>query len=274
MRKFAPYLLARLGVKTRKELGANLRKAVLRVEVYGSRALMGQAAAPDVGAHMRAILKSKDDLSMVFAAPSQNEFLAALSTLEGIAWNKVVAFYMDEYVGLAEEAPQRFGNFLRERLFDHVKLGAVHYLDGNASDLGEECRRYARLLSQRTPEIVCLGTGENGHIAFNDPGVADFEDSQVIKIVELDELCWLQQVHEGCFPSVEAVPKQALTMTVPALTSGDSLYCIVPGSRKAEAVRETLYGPISEHCPASISRRHDRAVLYLDSDSARLLKTQ
>jgi glucosamine-6-phosphate deaminase len=161
----------------------------------------------------------------------------------------------------------------RERLFDRVEPGAVHYLDGNASDLAEERRRYARLLSHHAPDIVCLGIGENGHIAFNDPGVADFEDSQVIKIVELDELCQPQQVHDGCFPSVEAVPKQALTMTVPALTSGDSLYCIVPGSRKAEAVRETLYGPISEHCPASILRHHDRAVLYLDSDSARLLKT-
>jgi glucosamine-6-phosphate deaminase len=244
----------------------------LRVEVYRSQELAGQAAALDVGARIESTLETKEILSMVLAAaPSQDDFLAALSIMPKIAWTQVVALHMDEYISMPESHPQRFGNYLRERLFDLVRPGVVHYLDGNALDLEEECRRYASLWSQHPPDVVCLGIGENGHIAFNDPDVADFRDPAVVKVVELDEQCRQQQVNDGCFSRIESVPTQALTMTIPALMSGNWMYCIVPGARKAEAVRETLHGPISERCPASILRKHDRAVLYLDLDSARLL---
>lgn len=247
----------------------------LRVEVYRSQELLGQAAALDVGARIKSILETKEILSMVLAAaPSQDDLLAALSSLPGITWQQVVALHMDEYIGMPESDPQRFGNYLRKRFFDRVRPGVVHYLDGNAPDLEEESRRYARLWSQYSPDIVCLGIGENGHIAFNDPGVADFDDPSVVKIVQLDERCRQQQVNDGCFSNIESVPTQALTMTVPALMSGDWMYCIVPGARKAEAVRDALYDPISERCPASILRDHDRAVLYLDLDSAKLLRPQ
>lgn len=247
----------------------------LRVEVYSTRFLVGQAAAVDVGARMKEILKIKDRLSIVFAAaPSQNEFLAALSPLERINWDKVIAFHMDEYVGLWAEAPQRFGNFLRDRLFDRVEPGLVYYLDGNAPDLEKECQRYTQLLNRYPPDMVCLGIGENGHIAFNDPGVADFGDPQVVKVVELDKRCRQQQVHDGCFPKIELVPKLALTMTIPALTSSDWMYCIVPGPTKAEAVRQTLQGSITESRPGSVLRRHDRTILYLDTHSAGLLETE
>lgn len=244
----------------------------LRVEIYSSRLLLGLAAASDVGASMKDLLSTKAHVSMVFAAaPSQNEFLAALAAQQGIDWSHVVAFHMDEYIGLPATAVQRFGYFLAERLFDRVKPGVVHYLDGNASDLEKECQRYAQLLRQNPPDIVCLGIGENGHIAFNDPGVADFADPELVKVVELDERCRLQQVHDGCFPDIESVPKRAITMTIPALMSGKFLHCVVPGRMKAEAVKSTLHGPITPDCPASILRRHDHAILYLDVDSASLL---
>jgi glucosamine-6-phosphate deaminase len=175
---------------------------------------------------------------------------------------------MDEYIGLAPEAPQGFGNFLRERLFEKAGFLAVHYIDGGATDLKKECERYAGLLLNNPPDIVCMGIGENGHIAFNDPPVADFNDRYVVKVVELDLPCRQQQVNDGCFLRLDLVPTHALTLTVPALMAGRFIYCIVPGPLKAEAVYNTLYQEIGEKCPASVLRRHPHAELFLDVDSA------
>lgn len=239
--------------------------------ILPTRSEMGARAACDVLKKIKELLASQDELSMIFAAaPSQNEFLVALIASTDIDWSRITAFHMDEYVGLPRSAPQGFGNFLKERLFSKLPFKSVHYLDGLAPDPSEECLRYTELLKAHPVDIVCLGIGENGHIAFNDPHVALFDDPQAVKVVDLDDLCRIQQVNDGCFNSLDEVPRYALTLTIPTLTSASFMYCIVPGPTKTHAVLATLENPISESCPASILRRHPHAFLYLDKESAAL----
>jgi glucosamine-6-phosphate deaminase len=240
----------------------------LSVEVDAMRDDMGRAAACDVAVRMQQLLATQTRIRMVFAAaPSQNEFLATLSALGDLDWSRVEAFHMDEYLGLPPGAPQGFGHFLRERLFARVKPGRVEYIDGAAAPQ-DECTRYSALVQERPIDIVCAGIGENGHMAFNDPPVADFADPYTVKVVTLDEVCRMQQVHDGAFPTFDAVPQSALTLTMPALMSARWLYCMVPGPTKTVAVRRTLRDPIATTCPATIMRHHAGAVLYLDRDSA------
>ena len=206
---------------------------------------------------------------MIFAAaPSQNETLAALMKEEGIDWTRVIAFHMDEYVGLASDHPQSFGTYLREHVFAHLPFKAINYLNGAAADPAAECARYGKLLADNPVDIVCLGIGENGHIAFNDPGVADFNDPLRIKKAELDDVCRMQQVHDGCFPTFDDVPTHAYTLTIPQMVSADHMFCVVPAPTKANAVYNTVNLEITDQCPATILRRHDHAVLYCDADSA------
>jgi len=241
----------------------------LKVEVYATRDDLGAAAACDVAQRMKEVIAEKGKVVMVFAAaPSQNEFLASLAVAPDLDWGKVVAFHLDEYVGLPPDAPQGFGNFLRRHLFDKVNPGMVYFMNGNAPDVEAECRRYAELLEANPLDIACIGIGENGHIAFNDPPVADFNDPLKVKVVELDERSRVQQVHDGCFADLESVPRQAITMTVPAIVSAASVYCMVPAATKAEAVRSTVKDEISTQCPATVLRCHQAATLYLDPDSA------
>lgn len=243
----------------------------LPVRIYDTRRNMGEAAAADVAACIRELLAVKQEIYMIFAAaPSQNEFLAALAATPGIEWGRIHALHMDEYVGLPADAPQGFGNFLRAAIFGQVPFASVDYI-GTESDPEETCRRYAALLQGIQVDIVCMGIGENGHIAFNDPPVADFNDPLTIKKVALDETCRLQQVHDGCFARIEEVPRYAVTLTVPTMFRARYIFCIVPAPTKANAVRATVCGPISEQCPASILRTHEHAILYTDSDSAALL---
>lgn len=244
----------------------------LGVKIFPDRKTMGEAAGQAVAQKIKELLQKKEKLSMVFAAaPSQNEFLDALSWSAGIDWERVLAFHLDEYVGLAATASQNFGQFLRGRLFDKVRPGEVHYLNGMAPDLEAECGRYAALLKEHPFDIACVGIGENGHLAFNDPPVADFDDPGAVKVVDLDLASRVQQVHDGCFKNLEGVPKRALTLTIPTIFSAKYIYCMVPAPTKAEAVKKTLRGPISTACPATILRRHKNAILFLDRDSARLI---
>jgi glucosamine-6-phosphate deaminase len=244
----------------------------LTVKIFDSRDSMGQTAADEVRAKIKELLSQKDEISMIFAAaPSQNEFLAALVADKEIDWERVNAFHMDEYIGLDEDAPQRFGNFLKDRIFGKVNFKSVNYLDGNAADPEEECRRFSELLQSNTIDVVCMGIGENGHIAFNDPHVAFFDDPKLVKVVELDEKCRTQQVNDGCFETIDEVPTHALTLTIPALMLGENLFCMVPAKTKAEAVKNTVKGEIEEACPASILRTRENAILYLDQDSSSLL---
>jgi glucosamine-6-phosphate deaminase len=243
----------------------------LPVKIYNDRKTMGGDAASMVVQKINELLSQQNYVNIIFAAaPSQDEFLAFLKK-SGVDWSRINAFHMDEYVGLDAAAPQRFGNFLKKSLFDEVALRSVHYLDGNATNLEEECKRYSDLLTVFPADIVCMGIGENGHIAFNDPPVADFKDQQLVKVVELDEPCRQQQVNDGCFSTFNNVPAYALTLTIPALMAGKYIYCMVPGERKAEAVYNTLHKEIVEQYPSTILRSHQHAILYLDEQSGSLL---
>ena len=249
-------------------------KDYLQVTVADSRAEMGRIAAADAVATMRSMLARKETIGVIFAAaPSQNEFLQALCESD-LDFTRIRAYHMDEYIGLPADAPQGFGNFLRQALFEKVPFHSVSYLDGCATDPQAECARYSDLLAKDPPDVVCMGIGENGHIAFNDPAEADFHDPAAVKIVTLDDRCRAQQVHDGCFSTLDAVPRQALTLTIPALIRPRALFCVVPAASKAEAVRNTLEGPVSEVCPASVLRTCPGARLYLDPQSASLLTAQ
>jgi glucosamine-6-phosphate deaminase len=243
------------------------KKDALEVRIYDDRVAMGSAAAEMVGQRINELLERQHTVNIVFAAaPSQNEFLAALGG-QPVDWHRVNAFHMDEYIGLDTKAPQGFGNFLKERLFSKVTLREVHYLDGNAANLAEECGRYRRLLETHPTDIVILGIGENTHLAFNDPHVARFDDPFWVKVVKLDKDCRRQQVNDGCFATLDEVPEYALTMTIPALLRATYAYVIVPGERKARAVDCTLNERITQRYPSTVLRRHPRGVLFADKES-------
>ena len=250
----------------------SFKKDLLNVNAYETRDEMGKAAAGDIKACILSLLAKKDTVNMIFAAaPSQKEVLTSLATDREIPWNRVNAFHMDEYIGLTSDAPQCFGNFLKRSIFGLAPFKSVNYIDVSATDVDMECERYSALLKQYPTDIVVMGIGENGHIAFNDPPVADFNDKKAVKPVLLDEICRQQQVNDGCFETIDDVPKTAITLTVPTLFKGDYLFCIVPAKTKAYAVKATLCDEINEKCPATVLRRHSNAVLYLDSDSSSFL---
>src|SRR5665647_746143 len=247
-----------------RELLANKMK----VKIYETRLQMGDEAAYEVGKKIKELLFSREFVNIIFAAaPSQNEFLSSLSQQPDVDWSRVNAFHMDEYVGLDEEAPQRFGQFLKESIFDKVPINKVHYINGNVDDRNAECQRYSYLLKQYPADIVCMGIGENTHIAFNDPHVADFNDPLIVKVVALDEVSRQQQVNDGCFEHIEDVPAFAITLTVPALLQANSIYCLVPGTNKASAIYYTINSEVNENYPSTSLRNHNNANLYLDEDS-------
>lgn len=244
----------------------------LEVAICNDRKAMGSTAARDVGAVIRRLLETRKHVNMMFAAaPSQSEFLEELLQTEGIDWSRINGFHLDEYVGLEKTHPQRFAAFLGSHIFDKVPFGQVYYIgDTDLQGDGVVCR-YSNLLKENPIDIACIGIGENGHIAFNDPHVADFVDPSNFKIVDLDEQCRTQQVNDGCFPNFDAVPTKAYTVTVPGIMSAQYIYCIVPSKSKSEAVKDALRGPIDTSCPASVLRSHQRAKLYLDREAASLI---
>jgi len=239
----------------------------LTIVRHPDRGTLGAVAGRGVADTLRRLLAAQPEVRMIFAAaPSQRETLAELVRADGIDWSRVTAFHMDEYIGLSDGAPQRFGRFLEEHLFAAVRPGRVHLIDG-AADPAAECRRYAPLLAAAPIDVVCLGIGENGHIAFNDPPVADFHDPLPMKVVTLDADCRRQQVNDGCFPTLAAVPARALTLTIPTLMAGRHLCCAVPGPTKRAAVARLLSGTIATDCPATILRTHPDCTLHVDRDS-------
>ena len=247
-------------------------KDALSVYICDGRNELGRLSAKALYGKINELSKTKEEINLLFAAaPSQNEFLEALAAYEDIPWQGINAFHMDEYIGLDYNAPQRFGNFLKERIFGSVPLKSVNYIEGNSKEPEQECQRYSELLKKYPLDIACTGIGENGHLAFNDPQVANFHDNKLVKIVSLDERSRRQQVNDGCFSRISLVPKNALTLTIPAIVAANYIVCMVPGPTKAEAVRNMLYGEINEKCPASVLRLHRAASLYIDQDSAKLL---
>lgn len=248
-----------------------MKKDLLKVNIYASRDEMGMEAARDIEAAIASVIAQRGECNVIFAAaPSQNEVLSALAASSKIDWSRVHAFHMDEYIGISPEAPQGFARFLRSAIFEKANPGKVEYLNCSA-DPETEAERYSALLKEFPTDIVIMGIGENGHIAFNDPHVADFCDKALVKTVTLDEKCRMQQVNDGCFAKLQDVPETALTLTIPALMAAPRAFCIVPAITKAQAVFDTLEGSVSETCPASILRNHSNAVLYLDPDSSSLL---
>ena len=247
-----------------------LTKDKLVVKIYNTRNQMGDAAGKAAAELIKEYLNKKNEVNIIFAAaPSQNETLDTLVKCDGIDWSRVNAFHMDEYIGLNASAPQGFGNFLRERIFSKLPFKSVNYINCEADDIDAECERYSKLLKENPVDIVLLGIGENGHIAFNDPHVADFNDTKAVKAVKLDNICRQQQVNDGCFKSLSEVPEYALTLTVPTLVSAKHMVCTVPAATKAWAVSATCNEPISEKVPATVMRKHNSAVMYCDSDSGR-----
>jgi glucosamine-6-phosphate deaminase len=178
---------------------------------------------------------------------------------------------MDEYLGIEPTHKASFRRYMREKVETRIRPRRFHYIEGDALLPLDECKRYAQLLAAEPVDLCCLGVGENGHLAFNDPPVANFEDPYKVKIVKLDTACRQQQVSEGHFPSLEAVPPYAITLTIPMLCSAHKMLCVAPEKRKAQAVKDMLTGPINAACPASVLRRHSNATLFLDTDSAALL---
>lgn len=237
------------------------------VLVFDSRAAMGNAAADAIAQRIRAVAHDKGNVRIIFAAaPSQSDVLEALIRLDDIPWEQVSAFHMDDYVGLPASAPQRFANWLTSHFFSKVPLGEVHRIadTGNADDI---CHQYSQLLAKAPIDIVCLGIGVNGHIAFNDPPVADFNDPVSVKTVRLDQICRQQQVDDKCFASIDQVPAQAITLTVPTLMAAASLFCVVPGAHKRAAVKAALEGPVVTDCPASILKTHSDCTVFLDPEA-------
>ena len=237
--------------------------------VANEKALGSAAAAKIVELLNQAISERGEANYLVSTGASQFSTFEALLTKD-MDWSKVTMFHLDEYVGLPVSHKASFQKYLRERFADRVNLKRAVFVSG-LGDLQENLRLLEEELAAHPIDVGAIGIGENGHIAFNDPHVADFMDTRIMKVVDLDEKCRMQQVHDGCFHSIAEVPSFALTLTVPALMSAGRIFCIVPSGTKSAAVRAALYGDISESCPASILRTKPEATLYLDKDSSRLL---
>ncbi|MBP1838788.1 6-phosphogluconolactonase [Formosa algae] len=200
------------------------------------------------------------------AAPSQDTMLDYLTASTLIDWNRIKAFNMDEYIGLAPGSEQLFSSYLERNLFSKVNIPHKRLI--NPSDtISDELLSYSKIIQEAPIDIVCLGIGENGHIAFNDPPVANFKDTESVKVVTLDHACRTQQVNDKCFNTIEQVPKRAITLTIPILINANHLFCVVLGKNKSEAVKQTLLGPITTACPASILKEHPNCSFYFDADA-------
>ncbi|UCH26500.1 MAG: glucosamine-6-phosphate deaminase [Trueperaceae bacterium] len=245
----------------------------LEVLVYESDALMGRAASSEARELIRRAIAGKGRANLILAcANSQRSFLHALREEPGIDWSRVNVFHMDEYLGIDPDHPASFPQFLHQHFLNFVGAREFYPLPSRPEDAERACRDYQALLERHPADLVALGFGENGHLAFNDPPYADFDDSSWVKVVELAPESRTQQVGEGHFSSLAEVPTHAITLTIPALLAAERMLCLVPEARKAEAVRACLKEPISEDRPGSILRRAGHATLYLDRDSAALLE--
>lgn len=244
----------------------------LTVKIFPNQESVAEAAAAETGDYLNHLLNKQPTARIILATGnSQILFLSRLIESRAVDWSRVEIFHMDEYLGLPAIHSASFQRYMKERVETKAKPKAFHYLTGDALLPLDECNRYERLLTQVPIDLCCLGVGENGHLAFNDPSVANFEDPRQVKIVKLDDACKQQQVGEGHFPSLNAVPNYAFTLTIPALCAAKKIVCLAPEQRKSKAIRTALKDPISTKCPASILRRQSRATLFLDSESASLL---
>lgn len=243
----------------------------MQLEIFNTKAELGQAAAKDAARIINQAIVERDAAFVIAATgASQFEFLDAL-VLANVDWTKVVFFHLDEYVGLPEAHPASFRRYLKERIVSRIQPRAFHLINGEAEDVYEECRRVGQLITQQRIDVAFVGIGENGHLAFNDPP-ADFETIEPYIVVDLDEVCRQQQVGEGWFKSIDEVPTQAISMSIKQIMNSREILCIVPEKRKAEAVRATVKLPVDPMRPASILQQHESVTLYLDRESSAMLK--
>lgn len=241
----------------------------LRVEVHVDPRAAAEAAARAAAEAMRELEGRAATFGIIFATgASQLETLNVLTSLPSLPWNRVNGFHMDEYKGISADHPASFRRYMREHLSERVHMQEFYEIDGSDADPDSVCREYAQNLRSCHPELCLLGIGENGHLAFNDPAEANFDDPTDMKIVKLDSVCRQQQAAEGWFANFQEVPEYALTLTIPTLFRVPRLIVSVPGSRKARIVRRTLEEPITTACPATILRKHANATLYLDPEAA------
>ncbi len=241
----------------------------LKVEIHPDGKSAGVAAAEAVAEYLRQQKNIVREIAVIFATgASQLETLEALTDTPGLPWDQVSGFHLDEYVGIDENHPASFRRYLRENLTERVRMREFHAINGSAENPEAVCREYARQLRAANPQLCLLGVGENGHLAFNDPGEADFNDPEDVKIVQLDAVCRQQQAAEGWFKTLEDVPTRAITLTIPALFRVPKLILTIPGPRKATIVRRTLTEAISTDCPATILRTHPDATAYIDRAAA------
>jgi glucosamine-6-phosphate deaminase len=251
-----------------KNLVKSFQTDNLQVKIFNDKAEMGEASADFVSRNLLEATSKNGHANMILATgTSQYAFLEALKK-KYVEWEKITVFHLDEYIGFSDQHPASFRKYLKERILDEVKPHKVWFLNGDAPDIKSVIANYENLLKNNNIDIACIGIGENGHIAFNDPPVADFNDPHLVKIVQLDEACRRQQFGEGWFPTLADVPHEALSLTIPAIMRCKVISCVVPDERKANAVYNTLYGEISTACPASVLRRHKDAVLFLDKFAA------
>jgi glucosamine-6-phosphate deaminase len=255
-------------LKLKYEMRKSFYQDKLRVEIFDNKEDMGQESASFVAEKLNLAIKDRGTANLILGTgASQFPFLDAFLK-EDLDWMKINLFHLDEYIGLSDQHPASFRRFLKERIAVKVNPKNVFYINGDEDNMDAEIRRYEKLLKDNPVDVACIGIGENGHIAFNDPGVADFNDPEYLKIVEMDTACRKQQVGEGWFPTINDVPGKAITLTITAIMDSGVISCTVPDTRKSEAVYNALMGKISPACPASILRKHNNAVLFLDQYSS------
>jgi len=243
----------------------------MKICILPDKIAMGRQAAQDGAAMIRAALAERCAANIIVATgASQFEMLAALVKQPDLDWSRVTGFHLDEYLGLPMTHPASFRRYLKERFVDQVPLGTFHYVSGER-DAQAECDRLGRIIREAPVDVAFVGIGENGHLAFNDPP-ADFETEEPYLVVDLDDACRRQQLGEGWFPSLDDVPRQAISMSIRQIMKSRSIVCSVPDERKAEAVRNTVEGPVTPQTPASILQQHAQATMYLDPAAASLLK--
>jgi len=248
------------------------KKDKLSVKIFDNRTNMGIFTAKEFEKYLNELLLKKEKVNIIFAAaPSQLDFLKALRDIKTIDWKRINAFHMDEYVGIGIEQPQSFAGFIDREIVKPLGIVNFYPLNGKAESVEQELERYTKLLKDNPTDIVVCGIGENAHIAFNDPGEANFFDPLTVKVVTLDNVCRQQQVNDKCFPDFDSVPKHAFSLTVPALLRGDAIFCLVPAATKSNAVKLTVEEEINDMVPASIMRVHKKATMYCDSDSGKLV---
>ena len=244
----------------------------MEIRIFETKQEMGKAAAEKAAEILKKTIEEKGKATFVAATgASQFEFLENLTKISSIDWSKTVMFHLDEYIGLPEDHPASFRRYLKERLIDKVHPGIVYLINGDTRDPEKECERLNKIINEKEIDVAFVGIGENGHLAFNDPP-ADFEIEKPYIIVDLDEACRRQQLGEGWFKSLDEIPKRAISMSIKQIMKSKNIICTVPDERKARAVKNCLEGEVSPYYPASILRKHKSVFLFLDKDSAKLLK--